>query len=165
MTEITTNDRTYKVEQDKENLQINGNKANLDIKQLRAGSFSVISNNKNYQIEVIEANYTTKQFTLKVNGKRFELKAQSELDKLLEKLGMDTQAATLVKDLKAPMPGLILAIQTEEGQQVNEGDTLLILEAMKMENVIKSPREGVIKSIKAKTGENVEKNQLLITFE
>jgi biotin carboxyl carrier protein len=63
------------------------------------------------------------------------------------------------------MPGLILEIQVKEGQDVKEDDTLLILEAMKMENVIHSPREGIIKSINVKQGETVDKDSLLIEFE
>jgi len=63
------------------------------------------------------------------------------------------------------MPGLILEINVEVDQEVNENDTLLILEAMKMENVITSPRSGIIKSISVNKGEAVEKNQLLIEFQ
>jgi biotin carboxyl carrier protein len=63
------------------------------------------------------------------------------------------------------MPGLILEIHVQTGQEVNEDDPLLILEAMKMENVITSPRDGIIKSITVKKGETVDKNQLLIEFE
>jgi biotin carboxyl carrier protein len=63
------------------------------------------------------------------------------------------------------MPGLILEIRVKEGDAVSEDSPLLILEAMKMENVITSPREGVIKSISVKVGETVDKKQLLISFE
>ena len=63
------------------------------------------------------------------------------------------------------MPGLILEINVTEAQEVKENDPLLILEAMKMENVINSPRDGVIKSIKVSQGNTVEKNALLIEFE
>jgi biotin carboxyl carrier protein len=63
------------------------------------------------------------------------------------------------------MPGLILEISISEGQEVKENDALLILEAMKMENVIKSPRDGIIKSIKVKQTEAVDINSLLIEFE
>jgi biotin carboxyl carrier protein len=63
------------------------------------------------------------------------------------------------------MPGLILEIHVRIGQAVNENDPLLILEAMKMENVITSPRDGIIKSISVKKSDAVDKNQLLIEFE
>jgi biotin carboxyl carrier protein len=63
------------------------------------------------------------------------------------------------------MPGLILDINVTEGELVAEDTPLLILEAMKMENVITSPREGVIKSITVKKGDTVDKKQLLISYE
>ncbi|MCL4126550.1 UNVERIFIED_CONTAM: hypothetical protein GTU68_064554 [Idotea baltica] len=63
------------------------------------------------------------------------------------------------------MPGLILEINIAVGQEVKENDSLLILEAMKMENILTSPRDGIIKSISVSKGDAVEKNQLLIEFE
>jgi biotin carboxyl carrier protein len=62
------------------------------------------------------------------------------------------------------MPGLIIELKVKNGDVVKPGDTLLILEAMKMENIIKSPGEGVVKTVKIKKGESVEKNQVLIEF-
>ena len=68
-------------------------------------------------------------------------------------------------DLKAPMPGRVLEILVNEGDSVVEGDGLIVLEAMKMENVIKSNREGVLKSIQTTVGDSVEKNAILLSFE
>jgi biotin carboxyl carrier protein len=62
------------------------------------------------------------------------------------------------------MPGLIVDIKVEAGQEVKKGDPILILEAMKMENIIKSPGDGVVKAIKVNPRDNVEKNQVLIQF-
>ena len=63
------------------------------------------------------------------------------------------------------MPGLVLDVKLNVGDSVEKGDSILILEAMKMENVLKSPAEGVVKSIHINKGDAVEKNQLLISFE
>ena len=62
------------------------------------------------------------------------------------------------------MPGLVLRVTANEGQAVNKGDTLLVLEAMKMENSIKSPGDGLVSKIMVKPGQAVEKNQLLVVF-
>jgi biotin carboxyl carrier protein len=74
---------------------------------------------------------------------------------------LNSQAA---KEIKAPMPGLIFDIKVKEGDEVKKGDAVLILEAMKMENILKSPGDGTVKSIKIKKGQSVEKNQVLIQF-
>ena len=71
----------------------------------------------------------------------------------------------MVNDIKAPMPGLILEVNVKEGDEVKEGDYLLVLEAMKMENALTAPRDAVIKSISVEKGQTVEKNQLLIEME
>jgi biotin carboxyl carrier protein len=62
------------------------------------------------------------------------------------------------------MPGLIIDLRVKEGDQVKAGDPLLILEAMKMENIIKASGDSIVKSLKVKKGETVEKNQVLIEF-
>jgi biotin carboxyl carrier protein len=64
--------------------------------------------------------------------------------------------------LKAPMPGLVVTIQVEEGQQVASGEILIILESMKMQNELKAPREGIIGRLRVKPGDNVENNQVLL---
>jgi biotin carboxyl carrier protein len=100
-----------------------------------------------------------------VNNNSYDVVINNALDQQIEALGFEIGSSKIVNDIKAPMPGLILEINVKEGQTVNEDDSLLILEAMKMENVITSPREGVIKSIKVNQGETVDKNSLLIEFE
>ena len=84
---------------------------------------------------------------------------------LIKEMGFEVGASKQVNAIKAPMPGLILEISVEVGQEVKENDPLLILEAMKMENSILSPRDGVIKSVAMTKGAAVEKGALLIEFE
>jgi biotin carboxyl carrier protein len=66
--------------------------------------------------------------------------------------------------LRAPMPGLVVRIEVEPGQEVKRGDSLLVVEAMKMENELKAPYAGKIKDIKVTQGQAVEKNQVLLEF-
>ena len=65
--------------------------------------------------------------------------------------------------LKAPMPGLVVAVPVADGQPVKKGEILLILESMKMQNELKSPRDGTILRVKVKAGDSVEQNQVLLT--
>ena len=66
--------------------------------------------------------------------------------------------------VEAPMPGIIIRLEKSEGDKVGEGDVLLILEAMKMENSITSPASGVVKEIRCKEGDNVQKGQVLVVI-
>ena len=90
---------------------------------------------------------------------------KNELDQLIDKMGFSLSSVKHIDNIKAPMPGLILEVSVTPGQEVKEDDPLLILEAMKMENVITSPRHGTIKGVSVTQGEAVQKNQLLIEFE
>ena len=125
----------------------------------------VISNNKTYNTEIIASNFDKKEYKVKVNNNTYNININNSLDDLIKQMGFEIGAAKKIDSIKAPMPGLILEVNVTTGQEVNEDDALLILEAMKMENVINSPRDGVIKSVSVVKGEAVEKNQLLIEFE
>lgn len=94
-----------------------------------------------------------------------EVKLVSRMEKLLKDLGMSGQMVKKLDVLKAPMPGLIHKVLVNEGDNLAKGDPMLILEAMKMENVIKSPGDGIIKEIVAKVGSSVEKNAVLIRYQ
>ena len=78
---------------------------------------------------------------------------------------MDTLTSSKVNDLKAPMPGLVLEILVCEGDKINKGDTLVVLEAMKMENALKAVADATVKKISIKKGNTVEKNQVLVHLE
>lgn len=65
--------------------------------------------------------------------------------------------------LRAPMPGLVVSIPVNEGEQVAKGDVLLILESMKMQNELKSPRPGTVSRVRVKTGDSVELRQTLLS--
>lgn len=128
------------------------------------GEFHLLLNNKSYNFNIVKADFAEKKLVLKVNGKKFNVDVKDKFDELLHNLGMDSVASKKVNDIKAPMPGMVLNILVGEGQAVKKGDSLLVLEAMKMENILKSPADGIIKKVIASKGTAVEKNQLLIQF-
>lgn len=164
---ISENKREFNVELDNNSSSgtIDGNIFNWDVKKIKNNLFHVIKDNKSYNLELLKLNPEEKTVFVKINGIKYKFQLKDKFDDLLHSLGMDNLLVTKVSDLKAPMPGLVLSIDVEVGKEVKKGDALLILEAMKMENVIKSPTDGVIKSIAVKTGQAVEKNQLLLNFE
>ncbi len=140
-------------------------KGELDIIPTADGHFHIIQDNLSYNAEVLGTNYNEKVFELKINGVIYEVKLEDEYDQLVKRLGLSVVTHQVVKDINAPMPGLVLEVSIEAGQEVEEGTPLLILEAMKMENVIKAPGTGVVKKVNVSKGEAVEKNHLLIEME
>jgi len=161
-------ENTYNIEFDKNNStsgNIEGNAFSIDIQTVGKNLFHLIKDRKSINAEVICADTSQKTFTIKVNGGVFEICVKDEYDELLEKLGMDQSSTSTIKDIKAPMPGLVLDILVSPGDLIKPNDPLIVLEAMKMENILKSPSEGVIKSIDVAKSDAVEKNQVLINFE
>ncbi|MBK9635670.1 MAG: acetyl-CoA carboxylase biotin carboxyl carrier protein subunit [Bacteroidetes bacterium] len=146
-------------------LSVNGSVQNLDILKINESKFHIIKDNKSYDISVVSMDRKTKQCTISVNGKNYELKLSNELDQLLLKMGMGKSKDNKMDVVKAPMPGLVLHILVEIAQSIEKGDSLIILEAMKMENIIKATGSGIVKAIKVSTKDAVEKNQVLIEME
>lgn len=137
----------------------------LDIVPIGDSKFHILKDGHAFHAEVITTDFQTKLITIKVNGNTYDIKLEDHYDQLIDKLGLSKYVVYKVKDIKAPMPGLVIAVSVEVGQAVQRGDALLILEAMKMENVLKSPGDGVVKAIFTKKGEAVEKGHILIEME
>ena len=143
---------------------LNGQPFLWDVAPLGGGRYHVLYQGKSYNAELVSADYATKAFTLKINGQRVELQAKDRFDQLLDRLGLSDATAQKVNELKAPMPGLIIDVRVQPGQAVQKGDPLLVLEAMKMENILKAPADGTVASIKVDLRANVTKGQVLVQF-
>ena len=141
------------------------NTSKVDAVSVEKNKFHILQKNLPYKAEIIFSDFNQKKYTVKVNNNIYKVAISNPLDLLIKELGFEVGVSTVIKQLKAPMPGLILEINVEEGQTVNENDNLLILTAMKMENSLLSPRDGVIKSIAINVGDSVIKGDLLIEFE
>ncbi|WP_103071324.1 acetyl-CoA carboxylase biotin carboxyl carrier protein subunit [Aquimarina sediminis] len=136
----------------------------IDAVNSSTSTHHLLQDNKSYHTEIVESDFNAKQYTVKVNHNTYQVDIANELDARIKEMGFSLGSSKQVNTIKAPMPGLLLDIQVQEGQEVKEDDPILILEAMKMENLILSPRDGIIKSISATTGDAVDKGQLLIEF-
>jgi biotin carboxyl carrier protein len=137
----------------------------LDAVNLDCNSFHILHENKPFKAEIISANFHQKEYVVKVNNNSYTVAIANDLDLLIKEMGFEVGLTKQINAIKAPMPGLILEISVIVGQVVKENDSLLILEAMKMENSFLSPRDGTIKSISVLLGDAVDKGQLLIEFE
>lgn len=138
---------------------------NLDMLQVGKQDFHVLQDNQSYHCKVLETNYENRTLTIEVNGSKYTLNIEDEYDILVKKMGLSAIVAHKISNIKAPMPGLVLDIMIKPGQTIEKGTPLLILEAMKMENVLKSEGDGVVKSIEVIKTQAVDKGQILIEME
>ncbi|MEP2023122.1 MAG: acetyl-CoA carboxylase biotin carboxyl carrier protein subunit [Reichenbachiella sp.] len=157
-------EKTFEIDQEQDEYKFNGQPFKFDFAKSGNGDLHFLVNNKSYQTKVISINKEEKTVDVKVNNTPYTVSIKDNLDLLLAKLGMESVGQVGASDVKAPMPGLILEVLVSEGQEVKKGDHLLILEAMKMENVIKSPADGVINGLHATKGESVEKGKILLSL-
>ena len=158
------NSYNFEVGSDKNQTSVNNNQVNLDICKTSENHIHVLYNHKSYRAEIVEVILAEKKCILKINNNIYHLELKDQYDNLLQRLGLDNVNAVKLTDLKAPMPGMVLKIMVNSGQEVKKGDSLLVLEAMKMENIIKSPADLIIKSVQVKITDKVEKGQVMIKF-
>lgn len=123
--------------------------------------YSLILDGKSYESYVYPGD---EDWQVLLRGRQFQVKVEDEREKRLKAAAGGGAAEGGEFHLKAPMPGLVVAIPVSEGQEVKKGQVLVILESMKMQNELKSPRDGTVSHIKAKAGESVEQKQVLLNL-
>jgi biotin carboxyl carrier protein len=158
------NDQVFEIATTEDGFMVNGKSVKWDLAAIQDGYFHILLNNKGYRAEVVEVEVGARRFIIKINGRQYPVMLKDKFDLLLETMGMNTNSGARVNHVRAPMPGLIIDLKVKDGDIVKAGDTLLILEAMKMENIIKAPGDATVKSVKVRMGDGVEKNQVLIEF-
>ncbi len=124
--------------------------------------FNLIMNHRSVNARLLEADTNGKKIKLELDGESFDMEIKDQLDQMLDSMGFSSASTKHIKEIKAPMPGLVLDIAVKEGQEVKEGDRILILEAMKMENSIMIQSNAVIKRIAVTPGQAVDKGQVLV---
>lgn len=127
------------------------------------GHYLLRTGTKLYRIDNVE--YDKQEVTFTLNGNWCTVEIRNEQDLLLDRLGFKRTGEIGEGELNAPMPGKILEILVSEGDEVELGDPVAILEAMKMENELKAPVAGVVTSIAVSVGDSLEKDALILEIE
>lgn len=166
MSQITiNNNHSFKVEEREGMVFLDDEEFTFDLQQIDSNIFHILHQNKSFNAEIVSIDRESKMGILKINGNEYHVSLKDQYDLLLANMGMSITKKNNTAVLKAPMPGMVLNIMVKEGDSLKKGDDLLVLEAMKMENIIKCSDDVIIKSIDVITGTIVEKNQVLVTFE
>ena len=132
----------------------------VDARWTQSDLLSLIIDGRSYQVDI----HTNKdRHEVLVEGEQFEFELFDERKALLK--SSSGLGAEGVQEINSSMPGKIVKVLVEEGSEVDQGDGLVIVEAMKMENEIKSPKAGVVKKIGVAEGDTVEAGALLIVVE
>ena len=134
----------------------------FDFSEVEKWQFHILAGTRSVHARVESYDSASRTFVIKLAGDRFQVTLKDQHDLLVDRLGLTKSAASAVSDIHAPMPGLVLDVMVQAGQTVEAGQPLLILEAMKMENVIKAQGAATISSVEILKGTTVDKGQLLV---
>lgn len=159
----TVNDQEYTVEIDQEGqIMVDGREYRVDFQQLSEGGIlSLLLDNHSLEAIVEERDQS---WEVLIQGELYTVKVQDERAYRLAKARGIASEVTGEANVKSPMPGLIIDVPVTEGQKIEKGQQVVILESMKMENELRSPRDGIIKRIWVTKGATVEKNEVLVTI-
>ena len=153
----------YVIEINREQISVDGELVDVDLRQSGASElYSLLFNGLSYELLIQSARF---DYGVTSRGERFDVQVEDERTR---KLISGRKAPALPEGelaVIAPIPGLVVKVLVETGDNVEEEQSLVILEAMKMENEIRSPRSGVVKKIQVGAGQRVEQNGILLVLE
>lgn len=166
MLQITVNDKNeLRVREEDGSLFLDDKVVEWDASAQPNGLISILMNGKSYTAIIEQVDRKAKEVTLRVNGQTYRMTIKEPIDQLLSNMGLDLKAMQKAEPVKAPMPGMVLRVLVAPGQQINKGDGLVVLEAMKMENILKATGPATVKAIKVTERTAVEKGAVLIELE
>jgi len=156
----TIDDKEFEIEVvDEHHIRIGDRLLEVDFESVSGQPvFSLILDGRSYEAFVYQSE---QDWEVLIRGRQYQVNVEDEREKRLKTAGGDISGGEF--HLKAPMPGLVVAVLMEEGQEVKKGQVMLILESMKMQNELKAPRDGTVGRIRVKAGESVEQKQTLLS--
>jgi biotin carboxyl carrier protein len=158
----TINDKKFEIEiLNDGTVLVNGEKRAVDFHSLGPSLYSILMETYSYDVVIEERNETIEVL---MRGRAYTGRVLDERAQMMASRhgGLMTESGEI--SIKAPMPGLIVAIPVTEGQQVSAGQTVAVLESMKMQNELKTPRDGTVQRVSVAAGERVEQNKVLVTI-
>ncbi|NDJ78636.1 MAG: biotin/lipoyl-binding protein [Chloroflexi bacterium] len=157
------NDQTFEIEINEDGrILVDGEERAVDFRVLRQGElYSLLVDYRSFEAVVALGDDI---HHVMIAGNQYEVKVTDERSRRLESAFMALGDSGAEVSIRAPMPGMIVRVPVEEGQDVEQGDTVVILESMKMENELKAPRGGTVCHVNIGPGDSVEQNKVLVTI-
>jgi biotin carboxyl carrier protein len=141
-------------------VEIEGRRFAVDLQHITGNTvYSMIIEGKSHEVF---ADLEDGKWKILLDGERYEVEVEDERTKRLKDLAGPDKKLVGDVQIRAPMPGMVVKIPVEAGQHVSQNQSLIILEAMKMENELRAPRAGLVKEIRITTNQTVELNQVLL---
>ncbi|MFZ5818860.1 MAG: acetyl-CoA carboxylase biotin carboxyl carrier protein subunit [Chloroflexota bacterium] len=158
----TVNDKEFLIEiVDEHRLAVNGRVFQVDFDSIHGQPvFSLLLDGRSFEGFVYSGE---EQMEVLLMGRQFPVKVEDEREKRLRAAAGGAVSEAGEFHLKSPMPGMVVSIPVEEGQAVEKGQVLVILESMKMQNELKAPRAGTVHRVRVRAGESVEQRQTLLS--
>lgn len=158
------NDQEFTIEIIDENrVKINGQVHEVNFEAIRGQlTFSLLLDGKSYEANIYQEHGG---WEVLLRGMRYSVHVEDERERKLKAAAGEPFARQETVRIQAPMPGLVVEIPVEAGQEVQEGDVLLVLESMKMQNELTAPRVGTVTRIMVAARDNVERKQTLLVID
>ncbi|NNF58261.1 MAG: biotin/lipoyl-binding protein [Rhodothermaceae bacterium] len=159
MLQVRLGDQAFDLDTADGNVTLNGQPVDVRLERLNPTTVLLVLDGQPHVLTIEQGNGTA---TVTRGGQRMDVEFKDETALLLEAFGFDEADGAAEREVRAPMPGLVLRVLVEPGEAVEEGQGLVVLEAMKMENELRAPAAGTIATVHAEPGAAVGKNDLLI---
>jgi biotin carboxyl carrier protein len=144
-------------------IKLDGHPVVVDFVQVKPPNhFSFLVNNQSFDVEIVK---NAEGYWVNFNGRRYECLLEDEKIQRIKDIAGLKKEILHDRELKSPMPGLVVAIEVKEGEMVKVGQGVAIVEAMKMENELKAKFDGKVKKVRVKPGQAVEKDEVMVVFE
>jgi len=143
-------------------ITVDGKKRDVDFKALGPAMYSILAENVSHELTIEERE---DEIEVLMRGRLYSNRVLDERALLMAQRSGGMAGDTGEINLKSPMPGLIVAVKVEAGQAVKAGDTIIILESMKMQNELKASRDGIVGNVHVQAGQTVEQNKVLVTIQ
>lgn len=160
---VTLGDKEHSVHvHDNGTVEVTPSTPGIDVRRVSATEFTVLIGGRSVRVAAVRENGT---ISACAGGRMYSPVVETERERILRKYSRDTGETRSKKELHAPMPALVVRVEVAAGDQVESGQGLIVLEAMKMENELKADVAGRVKQVYVTAGKPVEKGELLLVIE